>query len=305
MAKKVRSATGKAKGTRGEKGTGRTARPASAARGKAKSKIKAAERTATRATKSAAKVSKSVTAKGASGGTTKAAAAKKSLKNAAAAVTDQVGSVGAAQGRRKGARRSEGPTAKPAAGTSLKVAGISNAAVHQATGKGWTEWLSILDRAGAADRDHRGIVALVAEHGVGDWWSQQVAVGYEQARGKREPNQASDGFQVSVSKTIAAPAPRLFAAFMEPTLRDRWLSGSPIEVRSSKDDRSVRATWTTPGHDEGTSVEATFDPRDGGRTMVRIDHRRLADAEAVKRSRVYWASRLENLRAILERPVSS
>lgn len=299
MAKKARSAAGKGKGLRGGKG----------ASGGPKSSAREGGKTKASGSKGAGKP-----ARGAKGAKVAAAtkpvravAAKKGVGKVSAKKAEAVeaGVASAETGAKKVSRRSGGATAKPAAGTSLKVAGISNAAVHQATGKGWTEWLSILDRAGAADRDHRGIVALVAEHGVGDWWSQQVTVGYEQARGKREANQAADGFQVSVSKTIAAPAPKLYAAFMEPTLRDRWLSGSPIEVRSSKDDKSVRATWTTPGHDEGTSVEATFDARDGGRTMVRIDHRRLADAEAVKRSRVYWASRLENLRAILERPATS
>ncbi len=301
MAKKARSAAGKGKGSRGGKGA--SGGPTTSARAGGKTKASGS--------KGVGKPARGAGAKGAKVAAAmkpgRAVAAKKGVGKVSAKKAEVVeaGAASAETGAKKVSRRSGGATAKPAAGTSLKVAGISNAAVHQATGKGWTEWLSILDRAGAADRDHRGIVALVAEHGVGDWWSQQVTVGYEQARGKREANQAADGFQVSVSKTIAAPAPKLYAAFMEPTLRDRWLSGSPIEVRSSKDDKSVRATWTTPGHDEGTSVEATFDARDGGRTMVRIDHRRLADAEAVKRSRVYWASRLENLRAILERPATS
>ena len=49
--------------------------------------------------------------------------------------------------------------------------------------KSWAEWFALLDAAGAADLDHRGIVAVLAQrHGVGPWWQQMVTSAYEKAR---------------------------------------------------------------------------------------------------------------------------
>src|ERR671922_201454 len=59
-------------------------------------------------------------------------------------------------------------------------------AVRQNTGKGWREWVSILDDWGARERTHRDIARhLQEEHGVPGWWAQTVTVGYERARGMR------------------------------------------------------------------------------------------------------------------------
>lgn len=65
---------------------------------------------------------------------------------------------------------------------------ITSGSLREATGRGWEEWLEVLDAAGAADWEHREIVVhLEREHpqvGTG-WWRQSLAIGYEQARGKR------------------------------------------------------------------------------------------------------------------------
>ena len=43
---------------------------------------------------------------------------------------------------------------------------ISSDSLHEATGRGWDEWLETLDAAGAADWNHKEIVAyLKREHG--------------------------------------------------------------------------------------------------------------------------------------------
>lgn len=58
----------------------------------------------------------------------------------------------------------------------------SSAAVKIKTGKGWNEWLAILDREQAARLGHTAIAELLnRKYGVPGWWSQTVTVGYEQA----------------------------------------------------------------------------------------------------------------------------
>ena len=86
--------------------------------------------------------------------------------------------------------------------TATKAAGVSDAAVQAKTGKGWQEWFALLDAAGARQMSHKEIAArLYDQLGCPDWWSQMVAVGYEQERGLREKHQTPAGYQVSASKT--------------------------------------------------------------------------------------------------------
>ena len=91
--------------------------------------------------------------------------------------------------------------------------GISDTAVRKATGKGWKEWFSILDKAGAKKMEHKAIARLLHdEQGAGDWWRQMVTVEYERVRGPREKSQSPEGFRVSIGKTIAGPIENLFDA---------------------------------------------------------------------------------------------
>src|SRR5919199_6695774 len=84
-------------------------------------------------------------------------------------------------------------------------AGISSEAVRAKTGKGWAEWFAVLDKAGAAKWPHKQIASFLHEQECGDWWSQMVAVGYEQARGLRGKHQAGGGFPARARKTVAGP----------------------------------------------------------------------------------------------------
>ncbi|HET9545067.1 MAG TPA: DUF4287 domain-containing protein, partial [Gaiellaceae bacterium] len=88
----------------------------------------------------------------------------------------------------------------------------SEDALVAATGRRWKEWFAVLDAWGANERKHGEIARrLRSEHGVPGWWSQTVTVGYERARGLRVKHERPDGFSVSVSRTVAAPAERLYA----------------------------------------------------------------------------------------------
>ena len=93
---------------------------------------------------------------------------------------------------------------------------ISDEAVAAKTGKSWSEWFKLLDRAGAKKMTHQQIAAHLDEHcGVGPWWTQMVAVNYEQARGLRDKHQKPEGFEISVSRTIAAPVGKALKAWTD------------------------------------------------------------------------------------------
>ena len=56
------------------------------------------------------------------------------------------------------------------------------------------EGLTIRELPGAAKWPHKEIASFLHDQDCGDWWSQMVAVGYEQARGLRVKHQTADGF---------------------------------------------------------------------------------------------------------------
>jgi hypothetical protein len=88
---------------------------------------------------------------------------------------------------------------------------MSDEAVEAKTGKNWSRWFKHLDAAGAKKMTHQEIVAhLRDKHDVRSWWQQMVAVTYEQARGLRDVGEKPSGYEISVSRTIAAPVSKAF-----------------------------------------------------------------------------------------------
>ena len=134
----------------------------------------------------------------------------------------------------------------------------SDAAVRRATGKGWTEWLAVLDTLGARELPHKAIAKLLAvKLGVPAWWSQMVAVGYERALGRRAVNEKSDGFAANVSKTLYTAAEKAFDAWIDPEFRKRWLPelrfinqyhDEPAWIAAMAG--SIRAHWQAQGRQD-------------------------------------------------------
>lgn len=149
----------------------------------------------------------------------------------------------------------------------------------------------MLDGAGAARLTHPEIAALVdTRFGGGPWWSQMVTVGYEQLRGLRAPHQKPGGFEISRSKTIAAPVGRVYRAWQSAAARRRWLADPGIDVSTARANTSLRFAWV-----DGTSrAEARFADK-GGRTTVTVQHLKLRDAKAAERMKTYWGRQLDRL----------
>jgi uncharacterized protein YndB with AHSA1/START domain len=185
-----------------------------------------------------------------------------------------------------------------ATGEVARLAGVGTDAVARATGRAWDQWLAILDKAGAAALPHKAIAALLAgKHRVPPWWSQMVAVGYEQARGLRKPHQKADGFSASASRTVGAGLDRLYGAWSDPKLRALWLGAAPVKVTRATDRKSIRIAWTTGD----SRVEVNFAPVAGGRSRVQVEHGRLADEAARAGQKAFWSAALDRLKLMLEK----
>jgi hypothetical protein len=184
------------------------------------------------------------------------------------------------------------PNDKPALAT-------SDAAIRERTGRGWEEWFDLLDEWGAADRTHRDIARWIAEQQGIDplaWNAQAVAYSYERARGLREVGERADGFAVSSSKTVAAPVERLYEAFVDATLRARWLPDGELRERTALKPKSARFDWG----DGATRVNVFFAGKGEAKSTATVQHERLADGAEAARMKAYWRERMSALKRVLE-----
>lgn len=204
---------------------------------------------------------------------------------------------------------------------------ISDEAVATRTGKSWAEWYRILNRWGAAEKGHKATAAWLHEsRDLTPWWAQMVTVQYERERGLREKHQKPDGYSVSVSRLVAASAPKAFDALSRPADLSRWFTRGAranVEVGGSYSNRDgdrgrflavarprrLRMTWENEKHAPGSIVEfaiTTAGGAKGPKSRVEVTHSRLAtrrDAETMKEA---WSWALDSLRSYLEtgKPIS-
>ena len=174
----------------------------------------------------------------------------------------------------------------------------SDDVVRANTGRTWDEWFGLLDRWGAVERPHPEIARwLGEEHGVPGWWAQGVTVAYEQARGLRAPGQRRGGqFEVNASRTVAVPVERLYEAFADPAVRERWLPGATFEVRTARPPRSIRANWD----DGSTRLVIAFTARGEAKSQVALTHERVPDAGTADKLKAFWRERMADLKQDLE-----
>lgn len=190
--------------------------------------------------------------------------------------------------------RPEHPGAAEASGVGMlppRVAepGFSDAAILKATGKGWDEWFALLDAWGGTAQAHPEIARHVADtYGIDGWWAQSVTVGYERARGMRALHERPDGFSMSASRTFPVPVERLFAAFVEPEERERWLEAVELRNRTSQPPKSARFD-VLPGE---TRLALFFTAKGPQKSTAQLNQERLADAEDVARWKALWKEQL-------------
>jgi hypothetical protein len=185
---------------------------------------------------------------------------------------------------------------KPAERISLAT---SDATIRERTGRGWEEWFDLLDEAGAADMTHRETARWLAEReGLNAlaWNVQAVVGGYDKARRGRQVGEHEDGFTVTASKTVAVPVERLYAAFVDPGERERWLPDGELSERTTLEPRSARFDWG----DGSTRVHVAFAAKGDAKSHLALSHERLPDAGEAEQRKAYWRERVAGLKEVLE-----
>jgi hypothetical protein len=169
--------------------------------------------------------------------------------------------------------------------------GPGEAAVRRATGRGWDDWFALLDEAGGREMDHKGLVAhIAADHDIGGWWQQSVAVAYEKARGMRRDHEKPGSFEISRSRTVAAPLDAVYALWVEEGLRRRWLEET-VGIRKETQGRSIRLDWAAGGQ----ILDVRFSAKGPDRTQVAVQHTKLRDPGEAEAMKEFWAEALTRL----------
>jgi hypothetical protein len=166
---------------------------------------------------------------------------------------------------------------------------MSDAAMKAKTGRTWSQWFTLLDKAGAAKMTHTAIATLVAtRHKIPGWWAQAVTVGYERARGMRKVNQTLAGFRTGVSRTVDAGMDAAFDAWDNAKTRAGFLK-EKIDFSTRNPGKNLRFTWKVG------RVEVRFVVKGPKKTQVTVDHTGLESAKDVGKFKAQWTEAMDKL----------
>ena len=168
---------------------------------------------------------------------------------------------------------------------------IGDEAVRKATGRDWASWMKVLDAARASTLPHAQIALLLrADFACTPWWSQMIAVHYERRRGLRQKHEKADGFEVNVSRTVDLPIGVVFGAWDVAGERRRWAPMLKFAAPRSRANHSIRAEG-----EAGAKILVRFTPKGATRTLVVVEHSKLASRTAVERQRRFWRDVLDRM----------
>jgi hypothetical protein len=188
------------------------------------------------------------------------------------------------------------PIAAPEHKDYAALAGVSDRAIEERTGRTWERWVRALDYHGAEQMSHRDIAALVSsKYEIDGWWAQTVTVGYERIKGLRARGQRRDGtYEASKSRTFNVPVTTLFAAWADERVRRRWLNGESVKVRTATAPKSMRLDWT-----DRSIIAVGFIAKGESKSSVAVQHTKLPDRATADRLKEYWSERLDALGEVL------
>jgi len=173
---------------------------------------------------------------------------------------------------------------------------VSEDAVRAATGRGWDEWVTVIDDWGGRTSDHTAIAAYLRDElAVDMWWSQSVTGGYERITGM---HQMPDGtFTANVTRTIEGSATQLRAMLDDDSARADLFGGTHSEARSRP---GVKAPRFAVRNGIATISITPKKPAKGSseeRMAVGVQHSKLPTFDDVERWKFFWAEWIEALDA--------
>lgn len=193
---------------------------------------------------------------------------------------------------------------------------ITDDAVKAATGKTFSEWFAVIE-AEAPSKGRRDVIQHLYDlmgRGSMTWWATTVWVEYERSKGVvNKKDGLAEGYNICVTKTIAASPDAVYAAFTEAGKND-WLQagaaqeGSEFKTKSGNEGtwlrlrpgKDVRLAWQSSGVPHRTTVDATFADKGAGKTGITLIHARIQTREEADGLRNAWGAAFDELKRKLE-----
>lgn len=171
----------------------------------------------------------------------------------------------------------------------------SEEAIQKNTGRGWDEWVALIDAGPGREAGHTAIAAWTRdEHGVGAWWAQSVTVGYERITGIRLPGEMPDGtFTVSRTRVLDLDAADFRAALLDGERRAELVPDVTTTLRSKATAKSLRFDATRAGDAVGIVAFALDPVKD--RTRLTVTHEKLPTPDDGEQWKQTWADWLASL----------
>ncbi len=195
---------------------------------------------------------------------------------------------------------------------------VTDAACKKATGRTMKEWFKAIEAQGdIAGKRRDAINWLHAEMNKDLWWCTTVWVEFERANGVVKKDGLAEGYNICVTKTIAAPVAEVFAAWSDPDQLSRWFganvsasvkdggawddgcgnSGEYLRVRKNKD---LRFNWENADAASVTRVDVAFADKGKGRTGITLNHQRIQNRKEADGLRKAWGEVFDVLKTQLE-----
>lgn len=175
---------------------------------------------------------------------------------------------------------------------------ISDEAVKKSTGKVWSEWFTMLNKAGAKKMEHKEIAEMLyKKYRLSGWLSQMVTVQYEQEIKGRKKHLKPQGYQISKSKTFPFSASKVFSVIQYPALRKSWLKNPDFSITKLMKNKSIRGKWI----DGKTIIEFQFYPKDKTKTQLVVQHSKISSEKEAEKLKKYWERNLNSLTKYLEK----
>jgi uncharacterized protein YndB with AHSA1/START domain len=95
---------------------------------------------------------------------------------------------------------------------------------------------------------------------------------------------------------VAVPVQRLYDAFVDESLRRRWLPDGDLRERSATKPKSASFDWG----DGSTRLIVGFAAGGEETSVAVLKHEQLADAEEADQMELFWDERVVALKEILE-----
>ena len=171
-------------------------------------------------------------------------------------------------------------------------------AIERATGVSWEAWMEHFQRVGAREKSHPEIVKLalplIPDNVKNpDWWAQGIAIAFEHQVGMRVPGESSAGtFQMSVTRTLVGERDEVLASWVS-RVQHRTHQGYHLsDERTSRTDK--RSYWRATLEDAG-KLDVAAAAKDGGKTLLTVQHLNLPSADHIDGWRAYWKTELSGM----------